>query len=78
MFCGEPLTWLDRSPNLERLSMFYVICPTCEARVEVPANAVGPHRTDPWNVIACDECDTGFDYDDDEIITEPEPTDWAE
>jgi hypothetical protein len=47
--------------------MFYVICPTCQARVEVPAAAVGPERSDLSNVIACDECNTGFDYDDEEI-----------
>jgi hypothetical protein len=47
--------------------MFYVICPTCHARVEIPAEAVGPDRTDPFNAVCCDECGTGFDYDDDEI-----------
>jgi hypothetical protein len=48
--------------------MFYVICPTCQAHVEIPAEAVGPDRTDPFNTICCDECDTGFDYDDEEVI----------
>ena len=53
--------------------MFYVICPTCEARVEIPADAVGPDRTDPWNVVQCDECDAGFDYDDEDVFTEEQP-----
>ena len=57
--------------------MYYVICPTCEARVEIPANAIGPNRSDPWNVVQCDDCDTGFDYDDEDVIDEPEPTDSA-
>ncbi len=57
--------------------MFYVICPTCEARVEIPGDAVGPNRSDPWNVVRCDECDAGFDYDDEDVIAEPEPTDSA-
>ena len=47
--------------------MFYVICPTCQARVEIPAEAVGPERTDPFNTVCCDECSDTFDYDDDEI-----------
>lgn len=51
--------------------MFYVICPTCQARVEIPADAVGPDRTDPWNVIECEDCGTGFDYDNEEVLTEP-------
>ncbi|MBX9787811.1 MAG: hypothetical protein K2Y37_02755 [Pirellulales bacterium] len=50
--------------------MYYVICPTCEAHVEVSANAVGPDRTDLWNVVSCDVCDTGFDYDDEEVLAE--------
>ncbi len=48
--------------------MFYVICPCCNERVEVPESAVGPERTDPWNVVECELCDTGFSYDDDEVI----------
>jgi hypothetical protein len=51
--------------------MFYVICPTCEARVEVPAGAaVGPERSDLWNVVQCDECDAGFDYDDEDVVAQ--------
>ena len=55
--------------------MFYVICPTCAARVEIPADAVGPNRCDLWNVVACDECDAGFDYDDEDVIAEAESVD---
>ena len=52
--------------------MFYVICPTCEARVEVPSSACGPDRDDLYNVIECDECCTGFDYDDEDVQQEAE------
>jgi len=55
--------------------MYYVICPTCEARVEVPANAIGTQRTDLWNVTQCDLCNTGFDYDDDEVFAEEQSGD---
>ena len=57
--------------------MFYVICPTCEARVEISANAVGSDRTDLYNIVHCDECDSGFDYDDMDVMTEAEPSDLA-
>lgn len=53
--------------------MYYVICPTCEARVEVATNAIGLERSDFWNVTACDECGTGFDYDETEVVVEEEP-----
>lgn len=53
--------------------MFYVICPECKAHVEIPADAVGPERTDPWNVTRCLDCGLSFDYDDEEVIAEPEP-----
>jgi len=52
--------------------MFYITCPYCDARIEIPANAVGPDRTDPWNVICCDDCSITFDYDDEEVIEEPQ------
>jgi predicted Zn finger-like uncharacterized protein len=55
--------------------VFYVICPTCQACVEIPADAVGPDRTDPWNVVRCDECDAGFDYDDEEVFAQEQPGD---
>jgi hypothetical protein len=54
--------------------MFYVICPYCQSHVEIPANAVGPNRTDPWNVVGCDDCDITFDYDDEDVIEETQPT----
>lgn len=47
--------------------MFFVPCPRCGAAVELPADAVGPDRTDLWNVVSCDECDFAFDYDDCEV-----------
>jgi predicted Zn finger-like uncharacterized protein len=53
--------------------MFYVICPYCNAQIGIPADAVGPDRTDPWNVVRCDDCDVTFDYDDEEVIEEPQP-----
>lgn len=52
--------------------MFYVKCPNCDAQVEIPDDAVGPDRTDPWNVILCYECGTSFDYGDEEVIEAPE------
>jgi len=50
--------------------MFYVLCPGCQEKVEIPADAVGPDRSDPWNVIACDECRLSFDYNDEDVLTE--------
>ena len=47
--------------------MFFVQCPRCGSVVEIPEEAVGPDRTDPWNVVGCDACDLGFDYDDEEV-----------
>lgn len=47
--------------------LFYVLCPCCESRVDVPALAVDPMRTAPWNVVLCDVCDAAFDYDDEGI-----------
>jgi len=54
-------------------SMDFVQCPNCGSVVEVPEEAVGPMRTDPWNVIECDECGVVFDYDDDEVRHAPDP-----
>ena len=51
--------------------MFYVVCPQCKAQVEIPPDAVGPDRTDLFNVISCDECTASFDYDDEDVIAEP-------
>ena len=33
--------------------------------------AVGPDRTDPWNVAHCFEGGNSFDYDDEEVIEAP-------
>ena len=47
--------------------MFFVQCPFCGSVIEIPDDAVGNGRTDPWNVVGCGECDTVFDYDNEEI-----------
>ena len=47
--------------------MFFVPCPRCGSPVDIPEDAVGKDRTDPWNVAHCHECDLGFDYNDDEV-----------
>jgi hypothetical protein len=54
-----------------RCFMFFVQCPQCGSVVEIPADAVGSKRRDPWNVAECPECDSSFDYDDDEVQFEP-------
>ena len=54
--------------------MFFVRCPTCGSEVEIPANAVGSERTDPWNIVGCDECSVAFDYDDAEVQFRAEST----
>jgi hypothetical protein len=58
--------------------MFYVLCPNCNARVEIPLSAVGPERTDLWNVSSCDECGISFDYDDEEVRTSTAPAGFEE
>ena len=75
MFYDGRLTWPDTAPISKGFAMFYVICPTCQARVEIPADAVGPDRSDSWNVVRCDECNTGFDYDDDDVFAEDQSGD---
>lgn len=57
--------------------MYYVICPTCQAKVDIPDDAVGPDRIDLFNIAHCDDCDSGFDYDDEDVIDGPEPIDPA-
>ena len=52
--------------------MFFVQCPRCGSVVEIPADAVGKNRSDPWNVTGCDECGLAFDYDDEEVHFAPE------
>lgn len=56
--------------------MFFVQCPQCGSVVEIPADAVGKDRTDPWNVSGCDECDCVFDYQDDELQIGPD-SEWV-
>ena len=53
--------------------MHYVICPECKSEIEIPPDAVGPDRTDLFNVVRCYECEIGFDYDDEEVITDDRP-----
>lgn len=53
--------------------MFHVICPECGFQIEIPADAVGPSRTDPWNIAACVNCNLSFDYDDHEVIGQEQP-----
>lgn len=55
--------------------MYFVLCPGCGNEVEIPDNAMGPERTDPWNVCRCDDCDLTFDYDDEEVQIEPDEPD---
>lgn len=52
--------------------MYLVQCPQCGSVVEIPADAVGPDRDDPWNVAPCMECGTTFDYDDAEVQFAPD------
>lgn len=52
--------------------MFFVQCPQCGAVVELPADSVGADRSDPWNVAECLECDSSFDFDDEEVYFEPD------
>jgi predicted Zn finger-like uncharacterized protein len=47
--------------------MYFVLCPNCEATVEIPENAIGRQRSDPWNVVGCDECGSTFDYANEEV-----------
>lgn len=51
--------------------MFFVRCPHCGSVVELPADSVGTDRSDPWNVAQCLDCDSSFDYDNDEVQFEP-------
>ena len=56
--------------------MYYVQCPLCGSFVLIPAEAIGSDRSDPWNVIGCDECEATFDYHDDEVqfVDVPSPS----
>lgn len=55
-------------------TMFYVTCPECHSQVEIPANAIGPERTDLFNVVSCDDCGASFDYDDEEVVADDRPS----
>ena len=44
----------------------YVTC-ECGYKIELPSDAIGTRRSDPWNVVGCPECGCVFDYDDDEV-----------
>ena len=52
--------------------LYVVQCPHCGSMVDIPDDAVGKNRTNPWNVAHCDDCDSGFDYDDEEVQLVPE------
>lgn len=52
--------------------MFYVQCPQCGSVVEIPEDAIGKDRTDPWNLTGCDECDIVFDYHDEDVQFAPD------
>jgi hypothetical protein len=54
--------------------MYYVQCPRCGAPIDIPDDAVGPDRDDLWNVAQCNECDSAFDYDDEEVVFVPDDT----
>ena len=45
--------------------MFYILCPHCGKRQEIPADAVGADRTDLYNVVSCLNCGASFDFNDD-------------
>lgn len=52
--------------------MFFVQCPQCGSVVEIPKDAVGKDRSDPWNVTGCADCDSVFDYNDEEVQFAPD------
>jgi transcription elongation factor Elf1 len=54
--------------------MFYVHCPLCCNKVEIPENAVAEDRTDLFNIVVCDVCDLSFDYDDQKVVEEATPS----
>lgn len=54
--------------------MYYVHCPICQTQVEIPNDSVGPDRTDLFNITYCYECDVGFDYDDEDVMTGEDPS----
>lgn len=55
--------------------MYFVQCPLCGSLVEIPGDAIGSHRADPWNVTGCEECDSTFDYEDEDVQCVPDEFD---
>ena len=47
--------------------MYFVQCPHCGSAVDIPDEFVGVNRTNTWNVAHCEDCESGFDYDDEEV-----------
>ena len=52
--------------------MYFVQCPRCGSPVEIPPDAVGPERTDPYNVVGCLDCGLSFDFDDEDVQIAPD------
>ena len=52
--------------------MYFVQCPECGSVVEIPRDAIGPQRTDRWNVTECAECRSTFDFDDEQVQFAPD------
>ena len=50
-------------------TVFYVLCPECGARVPLPPQAVGPSRSDLWNVVACCNCCAPLEISCEEILS---------
>lgn len=51
--------------------MYFVVCPDCGEKVEIPPDAVGAERKDLWNVVECLECLCAFDYEDTAVQHDP-------
>lgn len=56
-------------------TVYFVICHDCVDRIYIPANAIGPDRSDLYDVVSCPNCSTTFDYDSEEIKSMP-LSDW--
>lgn len=55
--------------------MFVVRCPECAKLTEIAPDAVGPDRTDLWNVVVCDYSPASFSYDDEDVFEVPDSDD---
>jgi len=51
--------------------MFSLRCPTCGHRIELDTET----EEQLFRVAGCDNCDTGFDYCDEDMIPAPNPSD---